>query len=310
MFVSLRSAIKSATLLGILFALPAFTLAQTTTRISVGTGGAESNRNSFNPRVSADGKFVVFSSLATNLVAGDTNDEEDIFVTELATGVTKRVNVSTAGGQTNDAIIGFAISGDGRYITFDSIASNLVASDTNTAYDIFVRDTVTNTTIRISNGIGGAQSNGLSLNPVISQSGRYIAYESRATNLVSGDTNSQSDIFLYDTTTAATTRLSVSSTGAQATAFSADAVISGDGSTVAFNSIATDLVAGDANTAGDVFVRNIAAGTTVIASRATNGTQGNAASGAEDISLSSDGKLIAFDSIATNLVAGDTNACW
>ena len=97
MFVSLRSAIKSATLLGILFALPAFTLAQTTTRISVGTGGAESNRNSFNPRVSADGKFVVFSSLATNLVAGDTNDEEDIFVTELATGVTKRVNVSTGG---------------------------------------------------------------------------------------------------------------------------------------------------------------------------------------------------------------------
>ena len=170
-----------------------------------------------------------------------------------------------------------------------------------------IRDS-TNTTTRISNGIGGAQSNGLSLNPVISQSGRYIAYESRATNLVSGDTNSQSDIFLYDTTTAATTRLSVSSTGAQATAFSADAVISGDGSTVAFNSIATDLVAGDANTAGDVFVRNIAAGTTVIASRATNGTQGNAASGAEDISLSSDGKLIAFDSIATNLVAGDTNA--
>lgn len=308
MFVSIRSTLLCFAFVSLLFTLPTHTPAQTTTRISVGVGGVESNQDSIEPRISADGRFVVFRSFANNLVAGDTNNRADIFVTELATNITRRVNVSTSGTEANNTTLGYAISGDGRYITFDSIATNLVAGDTNATYDVFVRDTIANTTTRITSGIGGAQTNGLSVNPVISRDGRYIAYESTATNLVVGDTNGQRDIFLYDTTTATTTLLSVSSSGQQATSGSQDAAISGDGSTVAFYSNATNLIAGDTNAAGDVFVRNIAAGTTILASVATDGTQGNAPSGFEGISLSNDGKVIAFDSDATNLVPMDVNS--
>ncbi len=143
--------------------------------------------------------------------------------------------------------------------------------------------------------------------PSISSDGRYIAYESTAANLMAGDTNRMSDVFVYDQNTATTTLLSRSSDGVLSNSRSFNAVISGDGSTVAFYSEGSNLVAGDTNGFGDVFVRNIAANTTAIVSVSTNGTQGNFISGFDDISLSNDGKLIAFDSFANNLVVGDTN---
>lgn len=307
MAFSFRRAVLSAALLACSLAVPLGASAQTTTRLSVGSGGTQGDDDSLGPKISADGKFAVYRSYASTLVTGDTNAQVDLFVTELATGTTKRVNVSTAGAQATGLLLGYSISGDGRYVAFSTLASTLVTGDTNGFYDIFLRDTVSNTTTRISTGTGGAQSNGSSIYPSISSNGRYIAYESLATNLVAGDTNAVRDVFVYDTTTATTTRLSVDSAGTQGNALSFGAVISGDGSAVAFYSEATNLVAGDTNAAGDVFVRNLTASTTTRVSVSTGGAQGDDFSGTEAIAISSDGKVIAFDSFATNLVAGDTN---
>ncbi len=308
MFVLLRNTIMCAVLLCSLFAFPGSSFAQTTTRISVGPGGVQSNDDSLNPKISADGRFVVFRSFANNLVANDTNNQIDLFQTELATGITKRINVTTSGAQVTGTFNGYAVSANGRYVVFSTNAPGLVNGDTDTFFDIFVRDTVANTTARITNGINNSVVDGSSIVPSISSDGRYVAYESAATNLVAGDANGVRDIFVYDRNTAITSLLSVSSAGAQSNARSFNAVISGDGSTVAFYSEGSNLVANDTNNFGDVFVRNIAAQTTQIVSVSTSGTQGDNTSGADDISLSNNGKLIVFDSNATNLVAGDTNA--
>jgi len=308
MFVSLRSAIHVTTLLGLIFAVPANIIAQTTARLSVNSEGIQGNGNSLNPKISADGRFVVFRSFANNLVTNDTNNFIDLFQTEVATGITQRVNVTTNGSQIVGNLVDYAVSSNGRYVAFSTDASGLIAGDTNNLSDIFVRDTIGNTTTRITNGINNTLTDGSSIFPTISSDGRYVSYESVATNLVANDTNALRDIFVYDRTTSTTTRLSVSTTGIQSNAQSYNAVISGDGSEVAFFSEATNLVPGDTNAFGDVFVRNIAAGTTAIVSVSTSGALGDGISGTNDISISQNGKVIAFDSLATNLVTGDTNA--
>jgi len=308
MHVRFQNVLMSVVLFTLSFAFPVCTLAQTTTRISDGVGSAQGNDDSIGPKISADGRFVVFRSYATNLVAGDTNNEVDLFQKELATGITKRLNVATNGTQVTGAIFGYSVSSDGRYVVFSTSAPGLVVGDTNGFSDIFLRDTVNNTTTRISSGINNALTDGGSFYPTISSDGRYIAYESLAINLVAGDTNAIRDVFVYDRTMTTTTRLSVGISGAQANGQSYNAAISGDGSAIAFFSAATNLVTGDTNAVGDVFVRNIVAGTTTIVSVSTGGTFGDDISGTNDIAISQNGKVIAFDSIATNLVVGDTNA--
>jgi len=308
MRVRFRSGLMSAVLIILSFAIPASIFAQTTTRISVGADSVQGDDDSFGPKISADGRFVVFRSFATNLVAGDTNNQIDLFQRELATGITKRLNIATDGTQVTGLLLGYSVSSNGRYIAFSTLAPGLVTEDTNSFYDIFLRDTLNNTTTRISNGINNALTNESSAYPTISSDGRYVAYESFATNIVANDTNIARDVFVYDRTTATTTRLSIGIAGVQSNAQSYNAVISGDSSAVAFFSEATNLVPGDTNAVGDVFVRNIAAGTTAIVSVSTSGALGDGISGTNDISISQNGKVIAFDSLATNLVTGDTNA--
>lgn len=307
MFISVRNALTFLTLLGLVLAVPASTSAQSMKRVSLGLNGAEGNEDSFSPKISADGRFIIFRSFANNLVANDTNTQEDLFQIEVATGSVKRINVTSAGGQVTGALVGYAISADGRFVAFSTTAPGLVSGDANALADVFVRDTVNNTTSRVSTGIG-ADVNGSSIVPSISGDGRYVAYESTATNLVAGDTNGVRDVFVYDRTTSTTTLLSKSRGGTLANARSFNAIVSANGNAVAFYSDASNLVAGDTNVAGDVFVRDLAANTVDIVSVSTSGAQGNGISGADDIALSADGKLIAFDSSATNLVAGDTNA--
>jgi len=278
-----------------------------TTRVSVASDGAQANGPSGYASISADGWYVAFDSSATNLVSGDTNNHSDVFVRDRETTTTTRVSLASDGTQGNGNSSYASVSGDGRYVAFVSGASNLVSGDTNGTDDIFVRDCLTDTTTRVSIASDGTQSNGASSIPSISADGRYIAFYSTATNLVLGDTNNTYDVFVHDRQTGATTRVSVASDGTQGNNWSSWPSISADGRCVAFYSRATNLVPADTNARDDVFVHDCDSGITTRVSVASNGTQGNGHSGGYGLAISPDGRYVAFESRATNLVAGDTN---
>lgn len=279
--------------------------AGTTIRISVSTGGGQGNDTSTNSHISRNGGFVCFTSYATNLVSGDTNATLDVFMRNLSTNTTERISVATGGGQADNYSMDCAISQDGRYVAFRSKASNLVAGDTNDLIDIFVRDRQTGQTTLVSPGVGGAQSDGDSYQPSISDNGRFVVFHSSATNLVSGDTNGCMDVFVFDRDTGNMQRVSVSSAGVQGDGVSYMAAISGNGQYVVFESIARNLITGDTNNNNDIYLRNLVTGMTTRSSVATSGEQGNNASITPGISAT--GKYIVFMSASTNLVTGDVN---
>ena len=277
-----------------------------TERVSVDTAGAQGNNKSDQPTISDDGRYVVFASDASNLVAGDTNAVMDVFVHDRQTGATTRVSVDSAGAQGNDKSDLPAISDDGRYVVFASDASDLVAGDTNAVMDVFVHDRQTGATTRVSVDSAGAQGNDKSDLPAISDDGRYVVFASDASDLVAGDTNAVKDVFVHDRQTAATTRVSVDSAGAQGNDKSDLPAISDDGRHVVFASDASDLVAGDTNAVKDVFVHDRQTATTTRVSVDSAGAQGNDKS--DRPAISGDGCYAVFASDASDLVAGDTNA--
>ncbi|MFS4459098.1 TolB family protein [Bdellovibrio sp. HCB2-146] len=277
----------------------------TTTRISVGLAGAEADSDSFAPSISMDGRYVVFVSYASNLVAGDSNGSGDVFRLDLQSGVITLVSQSTAGVQSNSSAGESSISNNGQFVVFSSDANNLVAGDTNNQQDIFVRDMVANTTTRVSVTTAGVQANGYSMTPTISGDGRYVAWEAGATNLVAGDTNGGNDIFLRDLQAGTTTLVSKSSAGVIGNGYSFSPKISKDGNFVSFASHSTNLVAGDTNTRSDLFVYDIQAATTSRANQGLSGTESN--EHIRDPMISSSGRYVAFASVANNLVIGDTN---
>lgn len=224
-----------------------------------------------------------------------------------APGDFTRVSVDSTGAQANNYSNDAAISGDGRFVAYVSDANNLVGGDTNGVGDIFVYDRNTGQTTRVSVDSSGLESNGGSYSPGLSNDGRYVAFASNASNLVSGDTNEMTDIFLHDRTTGQTTRISVDSGGAQANEGSSvlGNSMSDDGRYVAFTSVATNLVSGDTNGKGDVFVYDRDTGQTTRISIDSSGLEANGHSGTA--SISSDGRYVAFSSHANNLVVGDTN---
>jgi Tol biopolymer transport system component len=277
----------------------------TTTLVSVGAGG-QANGASSNAHISTDGRFVVFTSLAGNLVAGDTNGVADVFERDLATGQTTRV--SSAGGVQGNDTSGEAASGisaDGGTISFSSAASNLVPGDTNHSRDVFVWTRADGAVERVSvAGDGSQAAAGASDASSISADGRYVAFASTAPNLVAGDTNLAADVFVHDRVTGSTVRASVSAGGGQAATASSlqPGGLSADGQVVAFDT-AAPLAAGD--TGGtDVYVRNLAAGTTerISVDSAGLGANGNSSTAA----ISADGRYVAFESSATNLDPADT----
>ncbi|MDO8847130.1 MAG: hypothetical protein Q7W51_01930 [Coriobacteriia bacterium] len=280
----------------------------TTTRVSITDGEAQAlGGGSSWPSISADGRYVAFYSDATNLVSGDTNSATDIFVRDRIAGTTTRASVATGGAQGFGSCSDPSISADGRYVAFYSDSTNLVSGDTNGVTDVFVRDLIGGTTTRVSVATGGAQANGYSDEQSISASGRYVAFRSTATTLVSGDTNGNQDIFVRDVVAGTTTRVSVATGGAQATGGNSGwPSFSADESCIVFDSGATNLVPGDTNDTGDIFVRDLVAGTTTRASVGAGGVQSNGSS--QFSSISSDGRYVALASAATNLVAGDTNS--
>ncbi|NIQ99396.1 MAG: calcium-binding protein, partial [Gemmatimonadales bacterium] len=209
-------------------------LAGTTERVSVSSAGAQADYCSEDPAISADGRYVAFSSEATNLVAGDTNEAEDIFVHDRDTDATERVSLTNAGGEASHGSRFPAISANGRHVVFVSCATNLVAGDTNAKPDVFMRDRTLSTTERVSVSSAGAQGNMCSSLGGVSADGRYVAFDSVATNLVLGDTNGWWDVFVRDLVSDTTERVSLSSGGAQGDNTSTDPVISSDGRFVAF----------------------------------------------------------------------------
>ncbi len=278
-----------------------------TTRMSVASDGTQGNNHSRLAAISGDGSKVAFVSWASNLMAGDTNGREDVFVHDLETGTTTRVSVADDGSQVEAVLVStISISSDGTRVAFVTSRSDLVANDTNNKLDVFVRDTVAGTTSRVSEPTGGGQGDFDSDSPALSSDGSMIAFRSLARNLVAGDTNLSRDVFLHALATGVTTRVSVSDGEAEATGGdSGIPSLNADGTRIAFESRATNLVAGDTNNAWDVFVRDTSAGTTTRVSVADDGSQASDSSGAA--SINADGTRVAFHSTATNLVAGDTN---
>lgn len=261
-------------------------------RMSLGASDAEANGDSFYPSISSNGRFVVFSSYATNLVAGDTNNQVDVFLSDLDDGTIDRVSIATDGSQSNGWSKEPHVSDDGRYVIFTSSASNLVAEDTNGFWDVFLRDRSMGITTRISVGDLGQQGNSYSGNPDMSADGRYLVFSSWSSNLLPNDVHSALDVFVKDQSTGQLFIASVSSSGAQGESLSFEPSISADGHYLVFSSYAWNLVPGDNNRAGDVFIRDLQTGTTQLASKTSQ--DGQDALGAERPAVSFDGRFVAF----------------
>ncbi|MEQ1824839.1 MAG: PKD domain-containing protein, partial [Pirellula sp.] len=281
------------------------------TLISVNSAGTGSgNQFSDSATLSADGKVVAFNSYASDLVVGDANDTFDVFVRNLTTNTTTLVSVKSSGaGSGNQSSSSHVLSADGKVVAFTSDASDLVAGDSNNAQDVFVRNLTTNTTTLVSVKSSGAGSgNNYSGSPVLSADGKVVAFRSSASDLVAGDANNTTDVFVRNLTTNTTTLVSVKSSGAgSGNNYSDSPKLSADGSVVAFTSTASDLVTGDANSALDVFVRNLTTNTTTLVSVKSSGSGSGNNSSSSPV-LSTDGKSVAFTSFANDLVAVDANS--
>jgi Tol biopolymer transport system component len=234
----------------------------------------------------------------------DTNGVHDIFEYDREQNYTIRVSVDSNGMQANDLSYRPRISGDGRYVTFESNASNLALGvDNSRAQDVFVHDRLFGSTHLVSANIDGIGGNSSSRYAAISADGRYIVFNSYASNLVPGDTNNRSDMFVSDRLTNTITRIDVLPNGGQLAEGTTPDVypsISADGRYVAFESGDDTMVPGDLNHEWDVFVRDRVAGTTTLASVATDGTQGDR--GASSPAISGDGRHVAFAAYAHNWV--------
>ena len=276
-----------------------------TTLVSAATDGTRANGWSIGPAISADGRWITYGSEASNLVPGDTNSTNDVFVTDRTTGVTSLVSADLDGSPGSNISNWPAISADGRWITYSSDASNLVAGDTNRVPDVFVTDRTTGATTLVSAAPGGTAANNQSYDAAISADGRWITYESFASNLVAGDTFMNQDVFLTDRTTGFTTVVSAPPGGTAANGGSDYPSVSADGRWITYSSNASNLVPGDTNNYSDVFVTDQTTGVTTLVSTALEGTPAN--SGSYNPYLSADGRWVAYYSYASNLVQGDTN---
>jgi Tol biopolymer transport system component len=272
-----------------------------TERVTLSSEGAEADWDSYVPHgraISDNGRYVTFVSLANNLAMSDTNTVEDVFVYDRITQQTTLVSTTPSGTSGNGVSSYSTISGNGRYVAFASGANNLVASDTTNPVGVFVRDLEAGETWLVSVTSDGTPDAGGGSQPTISSDGRYIAFVSSSTTLVTGDTNNENDVFLHDIVTRQTTRISVANDGTQGDAFSTQPAISGDGRYVAFLTKATNLVS---DNSGNVcpaqnhlklMMHDRESGQTTCISSVPDDPQHSGRLGGQ--SLSNDGRYVAF----------------
>ena len=281
-----------------------------TTLVNVNAAGEQANGDIGSPQVaiSAHGRFVAFSSNASNLVAGDTNGRYDVFVHDRDTGENTRASVDSAGLQSNGTSYVLGLSSTGRFVLFGSYADNLVRADTNLKVDVFVHDRQYRRTKRVSVATSGIQGDGDSDFAAISADGRFVAFHSYATNLVAGETNDTVNVFVHDRQTGATDSINGESDAIDGNGLAGLPAISADGRFVAFASDSTNLVPGDVNGHLDVFVYDRKTAKNQLVSIASDDSQGNGdTSGSYAPSLSVNGRFVAFTASASNLVSNDTN---
>jgi hypothetical protein len=313
--------------------------AAATERVSLGPGGAQADGPSGRCAISGNGQFVIFESDATNLVSGDTNDYTDVFLRNRSAGTTELVSVDTSGGPADGPSLIGSVSWDGMYVAFYSWATDLRYNptagqpplpDANDRADVFVRDVDADTTTLVSRDTLGTIGNSHSLNPALAvvagsppQSDQvWVAFESDATNLVGGDTNQASDVFLRKVagsgslyTVRVSVRKLVGQDPVQADKASGRPAIALSGAYVyvVFESKATNLVDGDNNNASDIFRAkvNAASGVVEAVERVSVSTSGTGANGeCHYAAIDPTGDYVALQSAASNLVTNDTNNTW
>jgi Tol biopolymer transport system component len=285
-------------------------VANTTTLVSraTGAGGAGANDDSTDPDISGDGRYVVFESDADNLAPPANPAFANIFVRDLVANTTRLISRAPGGGPGGDDDSRRpAISDDGNRVAFQSEAGNLSAEDVDGVQDVFVRDRGIGTIALVSRatGAGGAPSDASSDRAEISPSGRYVVYQGRGDGLSPDDVDTETNIFLRDLDESATALASraTGAGGAGANDGSFDPVVS-DNAQVAFTSAATNLSAEDNDAVSEVYVRDAPAGTTTLVSRAAGPAGAVADAGSAFPAISGEGRYIAFQSLATNLIAG------
>jgi Tol biopolymer transport system component len=277
--------------------------AQDTTRLSVDSAGGEGDDASFVSKrcVADNGKttLVVFASRSTNLVKSDKNGKTDVFLRDVAAATTTRIVLDTGGNDPDDDSSNASITPDGRFVVFQSNATDLVSGDKNGATDVFVLDRASGVIERISVEGKGNEGDGDSDDASISDDGRFVVFSSRADNLVKGDSNAREDVFLRDRKNLTTTCVSLNQSGSPGDDVSREPEISGDASTIVFGSLADDLVTNDTNLSHDVFLYDVATKALTLGDVNESGFQ--LRTGADEPTLTPDGKLLAFRSTADNV---------
>ncbi|MDR7277128.1 TolB family protein [Catenuloplanes atrovinosus] len=273
--------------------------------ISVVDGGGGAAGSSVEPSISADGRFVAFESAAGDLVPGDTNGVRDVFLRDRVLGTTVLVSAAWDGSDNPDGASSPAISGDGRFVAFDSYAENLVPGDVNGEADVFVYDRLTGTTVLASLTSGGAQANRNSYTPSLSADGRYVAFSTHASNLLTSHRNGTRlpDVVVRDLLLGTTTQVSLDPNGLGGTGTHLNPQVSADGRYITFISSSRDLV-GDATYGYGVFIRDMSSGITTRAARTSTGSP---AVGIFEYTISPDTRYLTFETDASGVVPGDVN---
>ena len=282
-----------------------------TRQITSGIGGSHPDNDSGYPRITADGRYVVYASAASNIVPNDTNNAADIFLYDRVANTTELISVNSQSQQANGRSINPVVSPDGRYVAFDSEATNLTSGPTNGFSNVYLRDRVANTTELISVNMTGKPAIYGADSPGVSPDGRYVVFISGSYDLVPNDTNSDADIFLRDRQTGKTERVSVTSEGKQANiGIGGYPSVSADGRYVVFDAleeIADGLVPNDDTNVDQVFLRDRQTGATTLLSKNSAGVYGDDHSEVDRDAITSDGKYVVFDSGADHLIDNDNN---
>jgi hypothetical protein len=277
-------------------------------RVSTRSNGDEAtDGGSDAAEISANGRYVVFESQATDLVGSDGNEVDDVYLHDRKLDKTRRVNLNTSGEVAQDGNSReVSISPNGRFVAFRSEATNLVSNDDNLVADIFVRNLDTGRTRRASVHTNGTEADGESDRPSVADDGT-VAFTSDAENLVSNDDNEESDVFIHRWSNRNTRRVSIASNGDQGDGFSNETSISRHGDVVCFVSDSTNFASGAGGDQDDIFLHRLASGRTKLVSKRSNGDRADGDSQTYQGALSYSGRYVTFASDAENLVVGDDN---